>query len=49
MAVLVDKNTRLICQGALVTVAFASLRAGMADAIVPALRSPGSLCALATF
>ena len=43
MAVLVDKNTRLICQGAFFTVGFASLRAGMAEAIIPALRSPTSL------
>ncbi len=43
MSVLVNKKTRLICQGAVCSLAFASFRAGMADAIVPALRSPGSL------
>jgi hypothetical protein len=43
MSVLVNKKTRLICQGAVGTVASGSLRAGMADAIVPALRVLGSL------
>ena len=43
MSVLVNTKTRLICQGAVGTLAFASLRTGMAVAIVPVLRSPGSL------
>jgi hypothetical protein len=43
MSVLVSKKTRLICQGASCTLAFASLRTGSAEAIIPALRSPGSL------